>query len=87
MADFMEPVMAILQDVPSDQIAPQPRSILWYVAGAGVACMVALKLLSPGCVMSETDDGLSVFSTSKALLFSAVSMLLTYLLITKLKTS
>jgi hypothetical protein len=87
MTDYMEPVWTILQDVHTDAAPAQPVSILWYVAGTGVASMAALKVLKPGCVMSETDDGLSVFSVSKALLFSMAAMLLAYVLLTKIKSS
>jgi hypothetical protein len=87
MTDYMEPVLAILRDVQTEAAPAQPVSILWYVAGTGVASMAALKLLKPGCVMSETDEGLTVFSVSKALLFSMAAMLLAYVLLTKIKSS
>jgi len=87
MTDYMEPVFVILQNVQTEPTPKASVSILWYVAGTGVAVMAALKLLSPGCVMSETDDGLSAFSVGKALLLSFVAMALVYYLLTKTKSS
>ena len=87
MTDYMEPVLAILKDVHNEPAPARSVSVMWYVAGAGVACLAALKLFKPGCVMSETDDGLSVFSISKALLLSAAAMMLVYFLLTKIKST
>ena len=84
MSDYMDPVLAILQQVQVEPVAEKTVPVFWYVAGAGVATMVALKLLSPSCVKSETEEGLSVFSIGKALAFSAAAMALVYFLITKI---
>ena len=83
----MEPVFAILENVQTEPTPKPSVSILWYVVGTGVAVLAALKLLSPGCVMSETDDGLSTFSVGKALLVSFVAMALVYYILTKTQSS
>jgi hypothetical protein len=84
MSDYMDPVLAILQQVQVEPVAEKTVPVFWYVGGAGVATMVALKLLSPSCVKSETEEGLSVFSVGKALLFSVAAMALVYFLVTKM---
>lgn len=84
MSDYMDPVLAILQQVNVEPVVEKTVPVFWYVAGAGVATMVSLKLLSPSCVKSETEEGLSVFSVGKALLFSIAVMTLVYFLITKM---
>jgi hypothetical protein len=52
-----------------------------YVGGAGAACFVALMVLSPSCVMSDTEDGLTTFSVGKAFLFSLLVMVIAYYVI------
>jgi hypothetical protein len=86
MADYMQPVNAILQQVNTAPAVKPPVPVWWYVGGVGAASMVALKLMSPSCVMSENQAGISEFSTSKALMFAFVSMAIAYYLLSKLSS-
>lgn len=79
MADFMNPVHAILEQVNTPaQASGFKISMPMYVGGIGAACFVALMILAPSCVMAETEDGLTTFSVGKALLFSVVAMVISY---------
>jgi hypothetical protein len=84
MADYMQSVNAILQQVNTSPEVKTPVSIWWYVVGVGVVSMVALKLLSPSCVMAENSEGISEFSSGKALLFALLSMGIAYYLLSKM---
>ena len=82
MADYMSPVNAILEQIPTPEASTVPKvSKAMYVGGAAAACFVALMIFSPSCVMTETDEGLTKFSFGKALLFSLVVMGLAYFVI------
>jgi hypothetical protein len=79
MADYMNPVHAILQQVNAvEPTTVNKIPVHMYVGGIGVACFVTLMLLSPSIVMSETEDGLTNFSVGKALLFSVAIMVIAY---------
>lgn len=79
MADYMNPVHAILEQVNTPAQASELKiSMPMYVGGIGAACFVALMILAPSCVMSENEDGLTTFSVGKALLFSIVMMVISY---------
>jgi hypothetical protein len=86
MAVYMQPVNAILQQVNTAPAVEQTTPVWWYVFGVGAASFVALKLLSPSCVMSENADGISEFSASKAAMFAGVSMAIAYYLLSKLSS-
>jgi hypothetical protein len=82
MADYMSSVHTILQQVPVPDTSTGPKvSNAMYVGGAAAACFLALMVLSPSCVMSETDDGLTKFSFGKALLFSLIVAVFAYYII------
>jgi hypothetical protein len=82
MADYMSSVRDILQQVPAAEPTSGPKiTKAMYVGGAGAACFVALMVLSPSCVMSDTEDGLTTFSVGKAFLFSLLVMVIAYYVI------
>jgi len=79
MGDYMSPVHAILQQVnTAEPTAAKKISLPMYVGGIGAACFIALMLLSPSIVMSETEEGLTKFSVGKATLCSIAIMVLSY---------
>jgi len=78
----MASVNDILLQVPAPEPASGPKiTKAMYVGGAGAAFFVALMVLSPSCVMSDTEDGLTTFSVGKALLFSLLVTVAAYYVI------
>ena len=84
MADYMQPVNDILQQINTAPAVKPSESIWWYVGGVGVVSMVALRVISPSCVMSDNSEGISEFSSGKALLFAFLGMGIAYYLLSKL---